>query len=469
MQAIFQPMRRLTQNVRLTPFDTSTPEGRAKERVRRAAITSLTAALAKMVSLGTPLISIPIMLHYLGQEIYGLWMTTSSFVGMFLFADLGLGNGLITSFSRATGRGDLKAQQELVSSAAFMLACIALALGLVFYSVCPFLPWAAILNAKSATVSAEATGVVVALSLPFLLNIPLNIVQRTQMAMQEGYQSNLWQCLGSFCSLAIMFLGVNAQLSPAWLLFAVTVVPVFITCLNWWYFFYRSYPLLKPKFKCFSIIQGRALLQIGLGFFLVSLLSTIGMYADNIIVAHIQDLKNVAVYSIASRIMLILVAIVNLTCAPMWSANGEALARGDLAWVRSNTKKLALLAGVGTGLIGLFLIVFGPMITRIWLGPDFEISRFLLFAMGAGVVTASCAAPYFMVLNAAGIIYSQVKLFLIFTPLVIVAKLAMGHVYGPSGIALAGFFCYLIILLPGSVFLSKRALKSDSIKVNIKV
>ena len=71
-------------------FDTSTPEGRSRERYRRVALTVMSAAGAKIVAVVTMLISIPLTLHYLGTERYGVWMTISSIVTMMGFADLGM-------------------------------------------------------------------------------------------------------------------------------------------------------------------------------------------------------------------------------------------------------------------------------------------------------------------------------------------------------------------------------------------
>ncbi len=101
----------------LHSFDVSTAEGRAKERQRRVALSALASALAKVISVSTALISVPLTLHYLGAERYGMWMTMSSLVAMLGFADLGIGNGLLTSVASAHGRDDRAKIKAYVSSA----------------------------------------------------------------------------------------------------------------------------------------------------------------------------------------------------------------------------------------------------------------------------------------------------------------------------------------------------------------
>jgi len=60
------------------PHDTSTAEGRSHERLRRASLTSITSIGTRALTLITPLVAIPLMLHYLGAERYGIWLTLAS-------------------------------------------------------------------------------------------------------------------------------------------------------------------------------------------------------------------------------------------------------------------------------------------------------------------------------------------------------------------------------------------------------
>ena len=87
----------------LRPFDESTAEGRAQERHRRLALSALAAALAKLLSVLTTLVSIPLALAYLGDERFGVWATLSALVLTLQFADLGLGNGVVNTVSSAHG------------------------------------------------------------------------------------------------------------------------------------------------------------------------------------------------------------------------------------------------------------------------------------------------------------------------------------------------------------------------------
>jgi O-antigen/teichoic acid export membrane protein len=111
--------------VRRKPFDTSTPDGRSKERLRRALLTTASSVIVRVISMAGPLITVPLALGYLGHERYGLWMTVIAILGMFTFADLGLGNGLMTEISQADGRDDMQESRRCIvgSCSSFSLFC----------------------------------------------------------------------------------------------------------------------------------------------------------------------------------------------------------------------------------------------------------------------------------------------------------------------------------------------------------
>ena len=87
-------------------FDTSTEGGRSKERLRRILLTSISTIGTRVITAIVGIISVPMTLHYLGAERYGLWMAISSFIAMLTFADLGVGNGLFNAVAESYGIDD---------------------------------------------------------------------------------------------------------------------------------------------------------------------------------------------------------------------------------------------------------------------------------------------------------------------------------------------------------------------------
>jgi O-antigen/teichoic acid export membrane protein len=255
-------LRRWASNVRLQPFDASTPEGRAKERVRKARLTAITAGIARVIAMLTPLVSLPLTLNYLGAERFGMWQTIVSVVGMMAFADLGMGNGLLTSIAQATGREDRGEAKRLVSSAFFMLVAVAAALLLGFLSLAPFVKWTRVFNVTSQLAMREAGPAMAACAVCFALNLPLGIVEKVQSGCQEGFRTNLWQCLGSIVALGVVLGCVYAKVSLYILVLGIMGTPILITTLNAVAYFGYQRPWLRPSLHQVDGLTARALLRI---------------------------------------------------------------------------------------------------------------------------------------------------------------------------------------------------------------
>ena len=93
--------------------DLRTEQGRAHSRHRAIVLTALASGMARAVSIATVLISVPLTLHYLGAERYGMWMTLSAFSLLLSFTDFGIGNSVLTAVSKLAGRGDIEISVDM--------------------------------------------------------------------------------------------------------------------------------------------------------------------------------------------------------------------------------------------------------------------------------------------------------------------------------------------------------------------
>ncbi|HET8643950.1 MAG TPA: hypothetical protein VFO85_00595, partial [Vicinamibacteria bacterium] len=191
-------VRGVAATLRLRAFDTSTDAGRSRERYRRVALTFLATVAGRGAAAVVALVSVPVMLRYLGAERYGLWAALSSAWAALLFADLGIGNGLLSVLAEDEGRDDRQAAQKHVSSAFFALLAVAVVLAAGFALVHGQVSWARLLGARSETAAAEAGPSVAAFVACFLATLPLGVVTRVRLARQEGFSNSAWSAAGSF-------------------------------------------------------------------------------------------------------------------------------------------------------------------------------------------------------------------------------------------------------------------------------
>ncbi len=233
VQAIIDRLRGLKALLRLKPFDTSQDAGSSHERYRRAALTTLASVVGKAVNVFTSLLTVRLTLRYLGTERYGLWMSVTSIVSLLFFADLGIGNGLLTAIAEARGRDDVDAVHRNVSSAFFVLVGITAAFLGVFACTYPFIPWARVFNVSSPIAVHEAGPAVIVFLCCFLANIPLDVVQRVQTGHQEGYLANFWTIVGNVSGLVLLLIVMHRHGGLPWLILAILGGGVLGVLGNW--------------------------------------------------------------------------------------------------------------------------------------------------------------------------------------------------------------------------------------------
>ena len=75
---------------------TKSSANRGVERYRRAGITASSSFIAKALNILISFLSVPLTIHYLGSERYGVWLTISSLLTWMALTDFGLsGNALV--------------------------------------------------------------------------------------------------------------------------------------------------------------------------------------------------------------------------------------------------------------------------------------------------------------------------------------------------------------------------------------
>ncbi|MFB3164789.1 lipopolysaccharide biosynthesis protein [Neobacillus sp. 179-J 1A1 HS] len=433
------------------------------KRVNKIRYTMLAAALQKGISVLIPLITVRVSLDYLGVEMYGMWTTVTSFFAVFAYADLGLGYALQTRLSQATAFDNRDNQyQKLISSAHFMVLGISGLLTIIFLLVFPFVKWDQLINANSEGARVLVGVVVLGVVLSKFLDMNAALIQRTQLALQEGYKYYLWQSAGNILSLLSIFTVAHLDLGKVLLVWVSAFIPVCISFGNMLYYYGKERRELLPKKRWVQIDVVRAMLRTGSIFLLLSFLVAIGNSLDNWVVAQIRGLSDVTSFSIINKIAILVQSVVLILGTPLWSANGEAFARGDVAWIRKNTKKTSLIM-TGLTLFGsvLILLSFDTLI-QLWLGRSLETSYTLLIGMLTMQILLAFINPYFMVLNGAGVVKPQLWIYGIYTPIVIFLKFLIGKNLGVEAIPWVGVICYMLFVIPPTIILTNYTLNKKN-------
>ncbi|MBK7461061.1 MAG: oligosaccharide flippase family protein [Betaproteobacteria bacterium] len=443
---------------RLTPFDEDTPEGRAQERQRRAALSAAASALSKILSVLATLVSIPLALAYLGVERFGIWSVLSALMLGLQFADLGLGNGVINTVSAAYGARDASALRRCVSSGAFALLGVSAVLALVALAVVPNVDWAHVFTVKSTQASSEVLPAVSAFAVCVALAVPLGLVQRVQIALQKGFIPSVWQCLANLLSLLAIWQATVWQLGLPWLVLALLGAPLVTGLLNALFYFGHVEPTLRPSWAQVDREATMLLLRTGGSYFVIQVAAAVVFASDSVFIAHLLGASEVARYAVPEKLFGVISLVVATAVGPLWPAYGEAIASGDIDWVRQALKRSLVLAAAFSASAAAVLLLLGPWLIELWVGPALQVPSYLLLALGIWKILESVGFALAMFLNGAGILRFQMINAWLMATLVLAVKVPLIVVLGPTGAPLTTATVYLIVTLIPLIFLIPRML-----------
>lgn len=422
-------------------------------RARRLAAAVVAGMGGRLAMLIAPLLATPIMLHYFGDADFGIWATSVSITSLAVFADLGIGNGLLTRIAGAFGKDSTDEINRYTASAYFTLGTLAVALialttiGYFFY-----LWFGHSSNASSAAI-------VFSVLVIFFAGLPASIFHNLMYGLQKVPTSNFFLTIGSALGLVGCLLAVHFAVAPWVVATAYSLPPVIVSFVGTAWFFYRN-PKYRPRATSVQGHYVRDLLTLSSHFFILSILTAIGLNIDNLIISINAGPEAVTAYSIPARLGSVLGLLILTLFMPLWGANGEALAKGEFLWVKRSTQRMSLFGCLLVIACGAIMILLANKIIMLWVGRAFADQNIILMSVVATSTVVAFTSPYSMVLNALGRAKLQIWPWLAFVLLSVPLKYAF---VGPQTLWLAAAITglvYAAVVTPTIVNAARRQLRS---------
>lgn len=414
---------------------------------------------SRLLTVLAPLITIPIALDSLGATAYGAWGAALSLTAFAGFADLGLGAGLMTKLAAALSDHSLSEARQLVSTAYVTLSVIVGVFIAALWSSAIWVDYGRLVG--SSTGSREISGIVLVTLTVYLLNIVVSLIVRVQYAAQQIAVSNFWQGAGSIAGVLATFAVAATAAGPSLFIAVATAAPLVIATANSLLFFTlgsgREY---KPSLVLFRRAIARSLLLMGGKFLAIHTLIAISTTTDSLIVANTAGLDAVPEYAIPARIFSVMAVATAVLNGPLWPINVEAMKRGDLVWVAATTRKMAILAGSLSLVLGVIGVLAGPIVIKAWLDGAISPSTILLAGLAAALLVQSASSPYFMVQNAAAVLKPQLVGYGLLT-VTFPIKWAVSTLWGFEYIPYVSAIGFIVFLWPAVSIGYKRSMRQS--------
>lgn len=285
------------------------------------------------------LVAVRILTDNLGTQGYGAFAVLASLTGWFLLADLSLGTSLQNHISERRAAG--QASGDVIVSAALL----ALGSTLVFAALAVLAaPWLAAQLLGGFSLSPQTrTLAFLAVALPGVGTALGGVAYRIWFARHRGYLANLLPALGA----VLGTLGVWALARGG----GAALLPESVAL------YYAPVALLP--IAALAMLAGGAgggfrralvapLLHRALRFWAFGLLAAGVLQVDFIIMARLLGAADIVVYSLASKVFLLVFFVYNALLQALWPVCSEAIARGEWDRVVAAVRRYMILGALFT-------------------------------------------------------------------------------------------------------------------------
>jgi O-antigen/teichoic acid export membrane protein len=406
------------------------------ERSRRVKWSIVSALMTKPLAVVMPIVTVPLFLHYLGRERYGLYESVGALTIWLGLSNAGLTLGLVNNLTACHVAEDRELARRHVSSLFFILLCTTTLMSLAVMVAVPLISWQGVFPADSALARSETPWAVWTAALITLWGLLLGIPQAIYTGYQENHLNNVWDGLAKLLTLLACVLVMYTRWGLVGTIVASAGTAILVRTANVIVLFGWAKPWLRPSLRYFDRKLLLGTVRQGIGLFVISSSAVAIFQAGKLIIGHFIGPDAVAVYSVTGRPFLVVFGFYTLLMAPLWPAHGEALRRGDVEWAK---RALQLSVSLGCGAVvacGAVMYLFGDTILRVWTrGAFVQVSGPLVFAMTALFVVWVWMSSQSILLNSAGVLRAQMWLIGLHAVLSVIVAVVVARPFGVIGVA----------------------------------
>lgn len=387
---------------------------------------------AEGVPLLVSLFCIPILVHRLGTEQFGILTLAWAIIGYFGIFDMGLGRALSKIVAERLGHQDYESIPVLFWTGLLMMGVLGLIAAAVLgggasYAVRHILSVSSYLQHETVIILYLLAATVPLVILTSGMTGVLTAYQRFDLITKVRIPIGAWMFVGPVIAVFIFHT-----------LISVVVMAVLGRCVMWFsigLLCWKNVPGLGgPIFRRHEV---KPLVSFGGWLTVSNIVSPVMEYMDRFFIAAVVGLSAVAFYTTPFMAAIKVQILPNILLAVLFPAMATAL-----SYDRLRARKMFTMASISTFLvvfpIALIVIAFGKYGLEFWLGKDFaDHSTLPLQILMVGILVNSLALIPYSFIQADGRPDITAKLHLIELPLYLAFLWYALHGWGITGAAIA--------------------------------
>ena len=441
-------IEKIKKYLRLKPFSEDSEMGREAERYRRALLTIIANFTHKAITLFVMFATVNITLTFLGDERFGAFMTIMGLAMMLSFLDMGVGNAITNRVAEVAAKKNSELLSEVIKGGLGTLVIISLLAFFVLWVSVGWLPWEKIIKVSDNSIHDELVETIDVFLIMFALSMAFAGVSKVYVGLQRGYQSHIYNAIGSMLSLFLVYKIVDMNGSMPLLLAGSMAGLVaangflFVKLIRESMFSLNG--LTKSMRNEFPMI-----IKVGGLFFLLQIGGMVAKGVDSLVISSVIGAAAVTMYILVQRLTQLVLQPLSIVNAPLWPSYANATAHNDKDYIRKTLIK-SLLLTLGISLLGALGLVFvGDYIVSIWVGDHVDISTTLLISFAIWIVLESVGNAFAMFLNGVFIVKEQVVVVIAFVVLALPLKFWFAKSGNVEDVVIAGSIAYILTTVMG--------------------
>lgn len=401
-------------------------------RLKKALYSSAAMFANKFFQVFSSIITMPLLLEYLGENTFGLYISLQTFFLWLLF-DNGISEAIkneLVSLSSTTNSTKI---QSLVSTSFVLLLLFSSLLVLIFFFFYYYL---------FSHESISFFTLIITLSIIWVY-IPIRIVREICTGLQKGYVYSNFLNVAAFLNLLAIIIGVKMELDINYFII-VNVLSFFLA--NLFCYIYVGLFISRfyvPKIISFKLKTAKVILPSSINFFLVGVFLMVINNIDLVFVNYLFGSEVTASFSFAFKLIVYAATFASFFSYPMWPAITESINERDNAWKKRAVNRLLLYSLIYTLFTALFLAVFGSKIIALWTSNILDIPFLLIFYLSLYLVIKVITNVIATILKAYGEIEKQIFPTFLEALLHICFCFLLAKYFGLNGYVLGMFFSAL--------------------------